>query len=119
MKTFKQFLKESKIKFIIDKDLSVIAHQDVDISDQHLSKILVKFYKVKGYFDCSNNDLNSLQNYPYHLVEDNFTCDNNLLSSLEFSPDVIYGNFYCRDNTVKFTEDEVYKVSNVDGDIFV
>jgi hypothetical protein len=60
-------------------------------------KIPVKFGKVNGNFDCSENGLTTLENCPY-VVSGNFYCAYNKLTSLEFMPRGIGGNFDCKNN---------------------
>lgn len=74
--------------------------------------------EVGGSFLCSNNKLTSLQGSPEE-VKGNFECSDNELTSLEGSSMRVGGDFNCTYNKAKFTEDEVNKVSNVNGKIFV
>jgi len=60
-------------------------------------KIPVKFGKVIGNFDCSEDGLTTLENCPY-VVSGNFYCSFNKLTSLEFMPRGIGGNFDCKNN---------------------
>jgi len=64
MKSFLEFLNESKVKFIINKDLSVDTLGDVYIGGLGLTKILVQFNDIKGTFSCADNKLTSLQYSP-------------------------------------------------------
>lgn len=70
---------------------------NVWLNDLGLEKLPIKFGKVGGDFDCSNNNLTSLEGAPYRVG-----CE-----------------FYCNDNKKKFTEDYVKKVCKVYGYIFV
>ena len=96
--------------------------------------------KVIGYFDCDNNDLTSLKGAPKHVgggfdcgfnnltslkgapkyVDGYFDCCDNNLTSLEGAPKYVGGNFWCRDQKlgIKFTEQDVKKVSDVKGAIY-
>ena len=69
-------------------------------------------------FNCSNNQLESLLGCP-QSVGWNFYCSDNKLKSLEGCPKYVGGNFYCRDNLVQFTEEEVRLRCNVGGDVHV
>jgi hypothetical protein len=71
---------------------------------------------VGGNFDCHNNKLTSLEGAP-SSVGGNFICYDNKLTSLEGAPSSVGGGFSCRDqkNDFKFTEEDVRKVSNVEG----
>ena len=57
---------------------------DVDgwvvMKDMNLTEIPVKFGRVEGHFNCSNNKLTTLKNYPT-LVYGGFYCENNNLSN--------------------------------------
>jgi hypothetical protein len=70
---------------------------DVYISSKSLTKLPLKFGKVTGYFNCSNNQLISLEGAP-NSVGGNFHCSDNKLDSLEGAPKSVGGNFDCRSN---------------------
>ena len=53
------------------------------------------------------------------IVEGNFDCSYNSLTSLEGAPEKVGGDFYCSNNAVKFTEEQVRAVCDVKGRIFV
>jgi hypothetical protein len=88
---------------------------------------------VSGYFSCfgfgkSNNTLsrfNAMRSqlkslkYSPKFIGNSFDCRYNQLTSLEYAPKFVGNNFYCHDNKVKFTEEDVQKVSNVKGNIYV
>ena len=69
----------------INKDLTVDVDGDVDLFKKNLLEIPVKFGVVDGYFDCSNNNLESLEGCP-EIVKENFDCNCNELKSLEYAP---------------------------------
>jgi len=52
---------------------------------------------VKGLFNCSGNQLTSLQGAP-QTVGGNFYCNHNQLTSLQGAPQTVGGNFYCSNN---------------------
>ena len=54
---------------------------------------------VTGYFDCSNNNLTSLEGAPKEVGGD-FDCSDNKLISLEGAPKEVGGGFDCYDNPV-------------------
>jgi len=56
-----------------------------------------------GDFNCSSNQLTSLEFCP-EKVSGNFYCFNNQLTSLEFCPKEVGGNFYCFDNKLTSLE---------------
>jgi hypothetical protein len=57
----------------------------------------VKFGRVSGTFDCSDNQLVSLEGAP-QKVEGSFHCTANQLVSLEGAPQKVEGSFYCTAN---------------------
>ena len=63
----------------------------------------VRFGKVRGYFDCKNNQLTSLEGAPQTVAGD-FSCSNNQLTSLEGAPQTVGGDFYCNDNQLTTLE---------------
>ena len=90
---------------------------DVNIRNLGLTEIPVKFNKVSGYFDCSENNLISLKGAP-NKIGGYFKCSDNNLTSLIGAPKEVGGNFYCYNNNVKFTIEDVKKYSNVKGKIY-
>ena len=50
-----------------------------------------------GWFDCSRNQLTSLEGAP-QIVGGNFNCRWNQLTSLEGAPQKVGGDFNCRNN---------------------
>lgn len=71
----------------------------VNLSNLNLSDIPVKFGKVKGFFDCSNNELTHLSFAP-HCVEHHFNCGNNNLTTLMGGPQSVIGNYFCYRNNL-------------------
>jgi hypothetical protein len=106
IKTFKSF-NESKsdidsicedyriTNYTIDNGL-VNVNGDVDLSHRELTKLPIQFGQVTGFFDCSNNQLTSLDGSP-HKVH-NFDCSYNNLTDLAGSPKEVGGGFYCSNN---------------------
>ncbi len=68
----------------------------VSITKENLKSIDFKFKKTK-HFDCSNNDLTSLENCPEETT-DNFNCSHNDLRTLEGGPEIVRGGFICSVN---------------------
>jgi hypothetical protein len=111
----------------------------VDLRDMDLTALPIKFGKVDGYFICNNNRLHSLEGAPITVggnfycgdnqltslkgapskVDGDFKCYYNQLTSLEGAPSTVNGYFWCNNNKVQFTKEDVRKVSNVKGIIFV
>ena len=76
--------------------------------------------EVGGYFNCSRcKSLKSLKGTPKEVGGD-FACNYCYsLTSLEGAPKEVNGGFQCIHCKVKFTEEDVKKVSNVKKRIFV
>lgn len=60
----------------------------------------LKDVKIHKSFNCTYNNLTSLENCPKYVGED-FLCVSNLLESLEGCPKYIGRNFYCNNNATK------------------
>ena len=100
--------------------------QSVYLRDRNLKKIPFQFGIVDGYFDCSHNQLKSLEGCPQEVkgdfycyenqlkslegcpkeVNGFFDCSNNQLKSLEGSPREVQGNIYCHNNPFDITTKE-------------
>lgn len=78
--------------------------------------------EVGGSYVCSYNKLTSLEGCPEVIGSGkkvvSFSCNGNHLETLEGMPKEIHGNFNCRNNKKKFTEDYVRKLCKVHGKIF-
>jgi len=70
---------------------------NVDLFNMELKEIPVKFGIVAGFFDCSHNQLTSLQGAP-ERVEGCFDCSHNQVTSLEGSPEEVGLYFDCSHN---------------------
>jgi hypothetical protein len=64
---------------------------------------ILKDITVGGYFDCSYNNLTSLENCP-KTVGGSFICGFNNLTSLEGSPSSVGGSFICGGNNLTSLE---------------
>lgn len=77
---------------------------------------------IGGSFNCNNNNLTSFEGGPKY-VKGSFHCSyNSGLKSLNGLPLQIEGNFILEDNTsidgeVRFTEEEIRKLSNIKGKV--
>ena len=76
--------------YSINSDGSIDVDGDVRLPNKKLIKLPIKFNKVSGSFDCSWNNLISLENSPIEVGGD-FICDFNRLKSLVGSPIKING----------------------------
>ena len=79
---------------------------------------ILKDITVNGWFNCSLNNLTSLENCP-KIVNGNFYCSWNKLTSLEGAPQKVDRHFICHSNDVKFTEEQVRAVCDVKGTVYV
>ena len=93
---------------------------DFDCSSNNLTSLEGAPERVGGSFYCGGNKLTSLKDAP-ERVGGSFGCSGNILTSLEGAPERISGDFHCSSqrNGVKFSKEDVRKVSNVKGRIFV
>jgi len=78
----------------------------------------IEIKEVDGFFKCAQLRLKSLNGCP-KIITGSFICYENKLTSLEGCPKKVGGDFDIRDNTRKFTEEEVRAVCNVGGRVFV
>jgi len=85
-------------KYDAEKDL-IDVWGDFYCADQGLKDFKgVKFGNIDGHFNCSNNELTSLEGAPRY-VEKSFDCSNNKLTSLEGGPDEVWwGDYKCSKN---------------------
>ena len=79
---------------------------------------ILKDITVNGFFDCSSNNLTTLENCP-KIVTGTFNCSENVLTSLEGAPSSVGEDFICNNNPVKFTREQVRAVCNVKKKVFV
>jgi hypothetical protein len=93
---------------------------DLKLTGLDLTKLpdILKDITVGGNFNCSYNELTSLEGAP-KTVGENFGCSFNKLTSLVGAPKSVGEDFYCRNNNVQFTEAQVRAVCNVKGSIFL
>lgn len=124
------------------KDFTILNNNTVDVpSDVRLSnslgnllKLPLKFNKVDGHFDISDNELNSLDGCPEYVkgdfiahknelsslkgspkeVDGNFIVLQNNINSLKYSPLLIKGDFICSHNPIQDLDD----LNSVEGYIF-
>jgi len=70
----------------------------VDLSNQNLEFIPVKFGSIQSDFLCINNYLTSLEFAPTQVQA--FICDNNCLETLIGCPQIIFSSFSCEKNNL-------------------
>ena len=85
--------------YTVNDDGSIDVNGRVDLYGYQLTELPLRFNKVTGYFDCSNNKLTSLKGCP-KWIGGYFSCGCNNLTSLEFSPDYVGGYFSCGCNNL-------------------
>jgi hypothetical protein len=110
IKLFEGYQSESEVQEIckkysiknwsINSDGLVDVNGNVNLNNQGLTEIPLKFGKVTGDFYCNDNNLTTLKGAP-HRVGGRFDCDDNRLTSLEFCPSLVGGYFYCRHNNIR------------------
>jgi len=76
---------------------------DISFRNMGLEKLPYSFHKVTGRFDCSSNQLTSLEGCP-EVARDNFDCSYNQLTSLSGGPKEVGGNFFCSYNQLTSLE---------------
>ena len=77
---------------------------DVDLSEKGLTELPdFSKIKVKGYFDCSENQLTDLKGAP-STVGGGFHCYKNQLTTLEGAPSEVGGTFNCSSNQLTTLE---------------
>jgi len=115
MKSYKQFIKESKtdidsicenygiMNYTINPDESIDVDGSVILSSELLTIIPLKFGTVTRDFDCYNNKLTSLEGSPKKVGGD-FECSGNKLTSLEYVPESVGGDFDCHSNQLTSLE---------------
>jgi len=85
--------------YTINSDGSIDVDGDVNLDNRGLDKLPLKFGKVSGNFDCSDNDLITLEGSP-QSVRGYFICSNNKLETLEGCPQSVGWGFYCYSNNL-------------------
>ena len=104
--------------YTINSDGSVDVDGDVDFYRKGFTKLPLKFGRVSGSFDCTSNQLTTLEGAPREVgegvsfsgnqlttlegaperVSGGFNCSRNKLTTLEGCPEEIGGGFFCYEN---------------------
>ena len=90
--------------------------------EKYIRATIQKYIKdgSKGDLDLSGLGLIELpSNLKNIVVDGNFYCSNNKLTSLDGAPKSVSRDFYCNNNTKKFTKKEVRAVCDVRGSIYI
>jgi hypothetical protein len=86
-----------------DGSIDVDGDINLNLSLKILNKLPLKFRNVSGNFNCSFNDLISLEGCT-KSVGGHFYCSYNNLTSLEGGPKSVGGNFWCSNNNLTSLE---------------
>jgi hypothetical protein len=110
LKLFEGYQSESEVAKIcqkygiknwsINSDGLVDVNGNVNLNNQGLTEIPLKFGKVTGDFNCNYNQLTTLKGCP-NTVGGWFDCIDNKLTSLEFCPRSVGRHFYCQWNNIR------------------
>lgn len=99
-----QWLRKHNVrKYVIHPNFVVDIKGSINICDKKLTSLPFQFGNVTGFFDCSHNQLTSLQHCPYSVGR--FYCSHNQLTSLQYYPLKIHGEFHCHHNPFVVTEE--------------
>ena len=112
-------------EYSINNDFFVDVYGDVNLSELGLVEIPLMFNRVDGDFDCSSNDLESLDGSPKH-VGGSFYCSYNNLTTLENAPLYVGDSFECGyneletlkggpENEIEFYDCNSNKLKNLNG----
>ena len=115
------WLEEMDIKnWVINEDYKINIKGNLFLSLKTTKEFpsFIQFKNVFGDFFINGNKFISLRGCPYYIQGD-FSCWNNNLDSLEYAPSYVEGFFACDQNRIKFTVEDVKKVCNVLGKIYV
>ena len=82
---------------------------NVDLRNYKLYQLPLKFGIVRGYFNCSYNNLTTLEGAP-EKVAGYFYCHSNNLTTLEGAPKKVKRSFYCSYNNLITLEGAPKKV---------
>ncbi len=112
IKDVEKWLDNHDIKsYSISGNLHVNVNGNVDLKNRIDEDFLpVKFEKINGYFDISNNKLESLEGCPKEVQKD-FDCSNNNITSLFGAPHSV-GDFDCSHNNISSLS---YSPKEIDG----
>ena len=96
--------KEYGIKYYtINSDGSIDVNRSVSLNNLGLVNIPLKFNKVLGFFDCSENNLTSLKGCPKYVGKW-FNCSYNNLTSLVGGPNKVNKFYDCDENNITSLE---------------
>jgi len=111
-----EFMKKYEIENYTITPEGVDVHQNVHLFNRKLTEFPFQFNIVHGFFECSDNKLESLQGAP-RVVHGSFYCDNNKIKSLQFCPKFVEGNLDCNSNPIEPWEHRYLLFSEIQGEI--
>jgi len=85
--------------YTINDDLSIDVDGGVYLNRRYLEYLPLRFNYVSDYFNCSYNELKTLEGCP-EKVGGTFHCFKNELKSLKGCPQTVNGDFYCFNNNL-------------------
>ena len=87
------------LNYTINPDGSIDVSGGVYLSYRKLDRLPLKFNRVLGQFDCSYNELTSLEGCPKY-VGGSFFCSGNKITTLEGGPDIVNLNYFSNFNVL-------------------
>ena len=103
-------------QFSYDNKGRLIVDQDVNLSDLNLKEIPFTFYKVKGSFDVSKNQLTTLKGCP-EIIYGDFDFSYNEIDYYVFPPKIVYGAVVCLGRNNRITKHTILKNTKVHGQV--
>ena len=101
LEEYDTFFNEDNYTFSAENGLiKVSSLKNVNIANKNLESIPVFFNRVEGTFNCSNNQLKSLQGCP-KIVKLEFLCSKNKIKNFNFSPYWVGDDFLCSNNEIE------------------
>lgn len=82
----------------IHEDGSLSIDNNVSIAGRELKEIPFKFKEIGGFFDCGDNQLETLEGCP-EIVKGSFNCSISNLKDLHGAPKSVGGSFNCSHNS--------------------
>jgi hypothetical protein len=89
--------------YTINPDSTIDVDGNVNLYKKGLKELPLKFGKVSGYFECSYNELTTLEGAPKE-VGGRFDCGRNQLTTLEGAPKEVGRHFNCSYNQLTTLE---------------
>jgi hypothetical protein len=104
----------------IRDDMSIDVNGDVDLCAEleDLKQLPLNFNEVRGYFNCSRNNLTTLEGCPKEVHRGGFSCSKTKITSLEHSPKIVESDFYCIGN-IYITSLEGLENTHISGELDV